>query len=178
MPPMKRFMVAGILNLLVPGTGLILLGRTWLGIALAVWFALGAQVGAFGLLIAPASVPFWISGTALALAALSWLVAQAQLTSRIRFLRDPNLPEEMDALRRLAETAISRGDLAAARSALRVALAVDDADLRIRILWARLLSLDGRTTKARRAWRLAQRLDREHAFATEIRSELQRLETA
>jgi hypothetical protein len=172
MPPVRRFRTAIGMNALVPGTGLIALGRVWLGIALAAWFALGAEVAACGVLIAPASIPRWIAWAAGLLAGAAWLVGQSLLMSHVRTLRDPSLPADLKALRDLAEQALARGDLAAARLSLRVALSVDDSDVATRVLWARLLSKKGSRAKARRAWLEAQELDNQEAFATEIRQAL------
>lgn len=175
MPGVRRFRSAVGMNVLVPGTGLIALGRVWLGVALAAWFALGAEVAACGALIAPASIPRWIAWGAGLLAGVAWLVGQGLLVTHIRTLRDPNLPADLKALRDLAEQALARGDLAAARLSLRVALSVDDSDVPTRVLWARLLSKKGSRAKARRAWLEAQQLDDQEVFATEIRQALERL---
>jgi len=175
MPPVRRFHLAFGMNVLVPGTGLIALGRVWLGIAVAAWFALGAEVAACGALIAPASIPRWIAWATALLATAAWLVGQGLLMTHVRTLRDPNLPDDLKALRDLAEQALARGDLAAARLSLRVALSIDDSDVPTRILWARLLSKKGSRSKARRAWLEAQQLDNQAAFATEIRQALEQL---
>lgn len=167
------FWPAVVMNLLVPGTGLIALGRMWLGIALAVWFALGAEMAIGGLMLAPMSLPAWVALTAGGLAVTAWLVGQGLLVTQIRFLRDPNLPAELQALRELAEDALNRGDLVAAKSSLRVALLIDEADLASRVLWARLLTRQGRRAKARRAWHQAQRLDQKQIFEAEIRQAME-----
>jgi len=163
------------MNGLVPGTGLIALGRMWLGVALAAWFAMAGEVAVCGALIAPMSIPRWITVAAGAVAGAAWLVGQGLLGSHVRLLRDPHLPVELEALRDLAQEALVRGDLAAARSALLVALSIDDADVSARILWARLLSRTGSKAKARRAWLEAQQLDAEQVFSTEIRQALEQL---
>lgn len=174
MPVVKRFWLAIGMNLLAPGAGLVLLGRVWLGVAVAVWFALGAESAALGWLIAPLSFPKWLLLTGAVVAASGWFVGQGLLVGRIRFLLDPNLPAEIGALRRLAETEMAQGRLGAARSALRAALMIDDADLATRILWARLISMQGRSTQARRAWLEAEQLDTDHLFSAEIRQALDR----
>ncbi len=78
------------MNVVVPGTGLILLGRSWLGLAVAVWFGLGSEVAACGMLIAPATIPGAMTMTAACFAGAAWVVGQGLLAARIRFLRDPN----------------------------------------------------------------------------------------
>jgi hypothetical protein len=164
----SRFILSSFMNLLVPGTGLILLGRTWLGVAVAVC----------GAWIAPAVIPAGVTLASAGLAAAAWLVAQGLLISRVRFLRDPNLPAELALLRQMAESAIARGDYRAARSALAVALSIDDADVATRVLWARLLTLTASRSRARRAWLGAARLDSNQEFVDEIRDALSRLQAA
>src|SRR5690606_17477804 len=98
--------------------------------------------------------------------------------ARLRFLNHPRLPEELAILRRLAESSLEHGDLEEARSALLIALSINDCDVATRVLWARLLSASGQRGRARRAWRLAARLDEQQQFAPEIREALQRLDAA
>lgn len=164
------------MNALAPGSGLVLLGRVWLGVALAVWFALAAEAAVLGWLIAPLSFPGWLPAASAGIAAVGWVIGQGLLVSRIRFLCDPELPAEMGALCKLAETEMAAGRLTAARSALRAALLIDDTDLPTRILWARLVSLKGRPAQARRAWLEVEQLDTDHHFSAEIRQALDRLQ--
>ena len=164
------------MNLLVPGTGLIALGRVWLGIALAVWFALGGELAAFGLLIAPLSLPKGMAWCGAALAGLAWSVGQGLLWGRIRFLRDPELPRELKALCELAEAELTQGNLSAARSALEAAMLIDDADLATHVLWARLMTHRGKPSQVRRAWLAAQQLDTQSTYSSEIRQALEQLQ--
>lgn len=175
MPAVRRPGTAILMNLLVPGSGLIVLGRVWLGIALAAWFGLSAEVAVCGWLIAPATIPLGITAGAAVLSALAWLAGQGLIIARIRFLNDPNLAEDLAVLRGLAEMAVDRKDWTAARSALRVALSIDDGDLRTRVLWARFLTLRGKNARARRAWQEVRQLDREQLFAAETQETLDRL---
>lgn len=175
---MNRMVASAVMNVIVPGTGMILLGRTWLGLALAVWFALAAQVALGAVLVAPAMVPPWLVATCTVLAVAAWLLAQGVLIARVRFLRDPGLPEEMTLLRERIEAALDRRDTRTARSLLNLALSIDDNDLATRILWARLLTISGSRARAVRAWRGAARLDTEGHFRREIGEALERLRTA
>jgi hypothetical protein len=86
---MRRFIPAIVMNILVPGTGLMLLGKAWLGLALAVAFGATAEVAACGLLLAPASIPEAINAPAVVLAGTAWLAAQLLLIARIRSLGQP-----------------------------------------------------------------------------------------
>ncbi|HPD31451.1 MAG TPA: hypothetical protein PLL20_15785 [Phycisphaerae bacterium] len=76
-----------LMNLTVPGSGLILLGRAWLGFALAIWFCLAAVIAVSGRYIAPVSIPWGVTAVAAALALMAWLIGQGLLVSRIRCLR-------------------------------------------------------------------------------------------
>src|SRR5262245_36201868 len=137
---MRRILPAIVMNLLVPGTGLILLGREWLGLGLTVAFGVTGELAAMGGLLAPASLPDSITILVIALAVVTWLLAQFFLWARIRFLRDPRLPGDLAALCETAESAIRRNDPESAWHALRLALAMDCTDLHSRVLWARLLT--------------------------------------
>ncbi len=164
------------MNCIVPGTGLIALGRTWLGVALAIWFGLGAEAAACGALIAPASLPTAVTVIGALFAAGAWVLGQGLLLSRIRLLRDPNLRDELAILRRMAEQSLLAGDYRTARSVLLAARSLDDSEVATCILWARLITLTGKRSRARRAWLQAARLDAHHRFAQEIRDALDGLQ--
>ncbi len=175
---MRRDWVACLLNILVPGTGLVWLGRPWLGLSLAVWFALSVEVALCGWLIAPATIPWAITGLAGVLAASAWLVGMAVLMLRLRMLHDRNLDVELERMREHALEAMARGDLRSANAVLRIALSLDDAHLETQILWARVLTELGRKKSARRAWRGASRLDEEDRYGAEIHQAIQKLEAS
>jgi hypothetical protein len=164
----KPWLTSLVLNLLVPGTGLIVLGRPWMGLALTGCFLLGAEVGILALLVVPAVLPFPVAVLGLAWAATVWFMGQILLIRRVRLLRSAELPRQMAILRRLTGWALNRGDYAAARSAIAIALSLDDSDPACQILRARLLSLTGKPASARRAWLLARRLDLRQEHEAEI----------
>jgi len=68
--------MALLLNLLLPGAGLILRRREWVGFLLCLNFGLCGNVALAGLLIAPDSLPLWIVYLAISLATLTWFVSQ------------------------------------------------------------------------------------------------------
>jgi hypothetical protein len=173
MPAVKRFLLPILFNLLVPGTGLVVLGRPWVGVCLAGLFLLGAELGILGLLVTPTSLPQVLSVAALGAAAGIWLAGQILLAARIRFLRGPGLPRELAILHRLAQRAISRSDFGTAQAAIGVALSMDDSDVHSHVLRARILSLTGPRAKAQRAWLLARRLDVGNQHSEEIGSHLE-----
>lgn len=83
---MGKILTIVIMNVTVPGSGLILLGRAWLGFALAVWYCLATVIAVSGRYIAPVSIPWWLTAAAAALALTAWLIGQGLLVSRIRCL--------------------------------------------------------------------------------------------
>lgn len=172
-PSVSRFLLPVLFNVAVPGTGLVALGRPWVGSSLAGSFLLAAEVGILGLLVAPASVSRGVSVAALVAAGVVWLAGQGVLLARIRFVRSAHLPRELAILHRLAERAISRSDLGTAQAAIAVALSMDDTDVQSHLLRARVLTLAGRRSKARRAWLRVKRLDVNHRYAEEIEQNLE-----
>ncbi len=80
--------MAVFMNLTVPGTGLILLGRGWLGFAVAVWFGLAVEVAVCGKLIAPATTAWTMTAASAVLAAAAWLLGQGLLATRVLQLKD------------------------------------------------------------------------------------------
>jgi len=149
---MRKF-IAPWINLLVPGAGLILLRREWLGLVLAVLFCLCAQIGLWGLFIVPASVPGWITGSALAGAGLTWIGAQYTLVIRLRRAFGPGIAREILHLCESAEEAIAAAAYDRAEELLLVALTLNDEDPRVNTLWAQLMTALGRFHHARRAWK-------------------------
>ena len=65
-----------LLNVLFPGSGLVLLRREWLGLVLAFFFATCLSLYIAGTWIAPVVMPVWLVYTCLLLAVLGWGFAQ------------------------------------------------------------------------------------------------------
>ena len=148
-----RKSIAPWINLAVPGAGLVLLRREWLGLVLAVLFCFCAQIALWGLLIVPASIPGWITGSALAGAVLTWIGAQYTLIIRLRRAFGPGIAREIVHLCRSAEEAIAAGAYDRGEELLLVALTLNDEDPRVNTLWAQLMTALGRFRHAHRAWK-------------------------
>lgn len=80
-------MSAWLLNLILPGAGLILARREWLGFLLAIVFGICGNVALAGWFIAPMAFPSWLTGIATVMTVLAWAVAQVLLR---RHLSQPN----------------------------------------------------------------------------------------
>ncbi|MFQ5422379.1 MAG: hypothetical protein ACE5F9_00195 [Phycisphaerae bacterium] len=116
--------MAFFLNMLLPGTGLIVLRREWLGFCLVVLFGMCGHVAVAGWLIAPETIPTRWSGLALALAISAWILAQWLYRRQKLFLKQR--AAGLDILLREARSALQSCDLATARRALESGLALDD----------------------------------------------------
>ncbi|MHC4609438.1 MAG: hypothetical protein ACYS7M_03730 [Planctomycetota bacterium] len=149
-----------IFNLIVPGSGLILLRRDWLGLATALLFTILAEVALLGLLILPATIPPWMTTACLSAALFVWLGAQWRLWVRVRVVTGPAVERELALLRRRSAEAVANEAYAEALDILQVAMTLSDEDVAANIQWAELMTLMGRFRQARRAWRRVLQLDR------------------
>ena len=59
------------------------------------------------------------------------------------------------------------GRFSEARELLQIALAMNDEDLEVHVLWARLLTLTGKFDEARPAWERVIRLDEDGVYRVE-----------
>lgn len=156
---MTRERVARIVNLLVPGSGMILLRREWLGITLAALFTVVAQIAILGYWVVPLDIPRWLTTTGAVVTIAVWLLAQWLVWRRAGLLSAPALASELVELRQRAADALARNDHAEAHRVLLVTLSVDDEDVESAVLWARLMTAMGREDEARRGWRRVLALD-------------------
>lgn len=173
---MRKWLAIGC-NIIVPGTGFIVLQREWLGVSIALVFAMLATVGLWSVFITPASVPDWLAASSLAGAAACWLLAQHVLRTPLRRFRDPAVLREVTRLREQAAERAAGGDYAGADELLNVALTLDDEDVETNLQLAELLTIVGRFGPARRAWLRVGRLDREGAYRRHVAEALRRLPT-
>ena len=67
------------MNLMLPGAGLILARREWLGFLLAIVFGICGNVALAGWFIAPVAIPPWLTGVATVMTLLAWTVSQILL---------------------------------------------------------------------------------------------------
>ena len=169
---MYRKRLAVLSNLIVPGAGLIVLRREWLGFTLAVLFGIVAQIVILGLWIVPHDIPRWVWLAAVMVTIGVWLFAQWRLLIRVRDENSPDFVQELEELRSLAEVALQKEDFDEARRVLLVALKINDEDLAVQVLWARLMGLTEQGKPARVAWKRVKYLDRDDIYASEVAKEL------
>jgi hypothetical protein len=149
--------MAWLLNLVIPGSGLIVQRREWLGGSLAVIFGICGNLALAGWSIAPAAIPTWLTIVAALLAGLTWLLAQI-LSWRLARTRH-RVMTDLTVLLGHARAALERGETDSARVYLESSAALDEDNIDLAVLWARVLAMEGDEAGARRAWRRVQRLD-------------------
>lgn len=170
-----RLTIAAVLNLLLPGSGLILTHRHWLGFVMALLFTACGHVAAIGILIAPEAIPHRLTALATGGAAAIWLNAQYLFFRRVIVLSDRTRTAQIALCHQLADEGVQQGRTEDAWGALDVALTIDDEDLQTHLRRARLYQLLGKPLEARRSWRKVQQLDKQQAFRREMIQALQHL---
>ena len=167
-----RIRLTVLCNLIVPGSGLIVLRREWLGLTAAVLFGVFGQIALLGALLLPATIPSWLTTLSFSAAVFVWLGAQWQLLVRIRTATGPDVERELAFLRERTAEALGRQAYAEAADILRVALTLNDEDLDANLQWAELMTLTGKFRQAARAWRRVLQLDRTNQHTRRAREAL------
>ena len=163
--------MAWLLNLILPGTGLIILRREWLGLTMAIVFAICGNVAMAGTWIAPEAIPADLVRLSLALAVVFWMLSQYLFHRQGRILS--RTAHGVENVLAEARAAMDAGQLALARRALDSGLALDDEHLELRVLRARLFGLEGDEQAMHREWRRVLRLDRRRVYSGEAQTTLQ-----
>ncbi len=133
--------MAWLLNVLLPGAGLIIRRREWLGFSLALVFGINGNVVLAGRLIAPAAIPAWLTLIATGLTCVSWVSAQVLLRRQNLLLA--HRAEGVSVALREVTSALAYDDRAAARLALESGFAMDDENAELHMLRARLCEMEG-----------------------------------
>lgn len=163
-----RLRTAIALNLLLPGSGLILAQREWTGFMLALLFTAGAQITLFGTWIAPGAVANWLTAVGAGAAAAAWVAGQCMLVTSIRTRFGQAREEQISTCFALADEAMKHGKFEEACGAIDVAMTVDDENPETYVRRARLSALIGEYDHAREAWRKVAELDRRKLFHREM----------
>ncbi len=138
----------------------MVLRREWLGLSLALLFALLAQLALCGFLLLPGVIPQGMAVLSAVVAATVWLAAQWLGVVRARAVLGNEAQHAVEVLRDRAAEAMKQRRFAEARKLLQVAFAINDEDFAVYLLWARLMTLTGQFHEARKAWESVLRLDK------------------
>ncbi len=157
-------------NLLLPGTGLVLMRREWLGLALAMVFSISGNVVIAGRWIAPATVPDWMSALALLIGAATWCLSQYLLWRQRRTMELSS--QRIATILAEARRAIEAGNLASALCTLNIGAAIDDEHLELQVLRARVLAQTGDRDASCKLWRWIMKLQDAGRYAAEAENAL------
>ena len=150
--------MALFLNLILSGSGLILRRREWLGLSMAMIFAICGHVAIAGWLIAPEAVPHWLTRLAVLLGVLTWVLSQFLFYRQGRILARMKLG--LASLLSEARRALENDDLTSARRALDNGVMLDDENVELHAMRARLSVMEGDDRGMQAEWRRVLELDR------------------
>lgn len=159
--------VSWLINLIIPGAGLIRSRREWLGASLGLFFGACGNLAVAGAFIAPAAIPAWLTWLSASLAALAWFLSQVLLVRQRAFQRQCD--ENLRDLLRETKTALDGGDVTAALANLKRAAHLDAENVEMHVLWARLYTHEGDREGARRMWQRVLKYDRRRVHEQEAR---------
>ena len=183
------------LNLLVPGTGLVLTGSLAEGLGLGVAFLLAANIAVWATLLTPDDFSAAGRAASLLTATICYLAAQVRLVDALR--RQQVRAAELRRRNALAQAQhyLARGDYASACSALEALADLKSHDLLVAYRLAQALSglseatagHDGSGTtcpgradlrrQALEAWEQVRRLDRDGIYRDQVREALKALDS-
>jgi len=168
----------GTVNLLAPGSGLILAGRIWGGLLIGLIFCVSANIALAASLIAPEELsPRW-RGLWIGIAGGAYVGAQLRLASVLR----RGASQAAAGLRRAALRAVSEALLAdnprVAWGAIQPLLPLAESDLPVAYRVAQILTALDDVDAARAALAHVRKLDRHHIYREQIRQLEQQLRDA
>ena len=156
------------INLLIPGGGLMMIGRVWLGLIIALLFALLANCALAFSLLFPDDVPSWAGGLTTGLAGGTYLGAQLRFAQTVRSRhREAATAHRRQALE-AARACLAAGQYGQAWEAIRPLAAQADRDLLVAYRVAQVLTAKQDVNAALDAWHLVRRLDRHHIYREQI----------
>lgn len=165
---------ARVLNLIAPGVGLILVGSTGLGVAIALGFAVLANLAIVADFVAPddfgTTARAWLNGLALGV----YFGSQVRLAGEIRRRREAQQDTERKRILRQANELLLSGDAEAAWDVLLPIAEQAEHDLVVAVRVAQVL-LAKQDPGAAAAWALVRRLDRHQIYRAQVREAEQRL---
>ena len=159
---------ARVVNFVVPGGGLILLGLTWLGILTVLLFALSANYAVLATFILPDEVSRIWRGLGWGIAAGTYIGAQFRFAHTLReSRRAAEIAQRQQALAE-ARVALAEERLEDAWQALLPIHHLADQDLLIAYRIAQVLTARGDDAGAAAAWSRVRQLDQHRIYYREL----------
>jgi hypothetical protein len=157
-----------LLNLLIPGGGLILIGSETIGALVALLFTAAANFAIVAALLIPDEVPLTWRGLGLGVTIGTYLGAQIRYAQTVRHQRARAARQRRHAALGDARRAVLAGRADEAWQALQPLAEQADRDLVVAYRFAQVLTARGGGVAALAAWRRVRRLDRHRVYRQEI----------
>ena len=175
MNPNAIVSISRLVNLLIPGGGLILIGAEAIGVAVALLFAVAANaVLGSSLLFPDALTPAW-RGLAIGVTLGTYLGAQIRFAQTVRQQQLRSADQQRRMALRDARQALLDDRVQDARNALQPVVDRADDDLPLAYRLAQVLTACGEQVAARAAWRRVRRLDHHKIYRSEVEAAEQTL---
>ena len=170
--------IGRLVNLVVPGGGLILVGSELLGVIVGLLFAATAGFALAATLLIPADVPATWRGLGIGVAIGTYLGAQIRFAQTLRERGAQASAERRRAALRAARSALLEGRVEAAWDSLAPLRDEFESDLVLAYRAAQVLTARGDGSAALVAWRRVRRLDRHRVYRREVLENEQALSSA
>lgn len=166
-----------LINYLVPGGGLILVGASISGVLSALLFTLSLSAALIGLLLFPDDLPQPWSGLSLGVALGTYFGAQWRYAQTMRSRADQAYSDLRRQVQQRVRQALLDDRPADAWKIVQPFMTEVECDLSLAFLVAQVLTRKGDEQAALHAWRRVRRLDRHRIYYREIREHETALKT-
>jgi hypothetical protein len=157
-----------LVNLVVPGGGLILIGSAASGVLLAALFTVTAAFAIVSNLLFPDDFASAWRGLGIGVALGTWLGAQLRLAQSVRRQRERAAGKLREATLRDVRAELLAGRFDDAWRAIQPMIHRADDDLALACRLAQVLTARESPVAARAAWRRVRRLDRHRIYRQEV----------
>ncbi|MBN2447985.1 MAG: hypothetical protein JXO22_14735 [Phycisphaerae bacterium] len=155
---------AKVLNLFVPGGGLILLGRAWSGVTVGLLFAACANLAVTSTLLFPDDFSALVQGLSIGVSGGAYFGAQIRLLYCLRELRHVDADHVRDTALRDVHALLAEGQPLDALAALEPIRHLAQNELLVAYRLAQALTAAGHGVEAIEAWEVVRRLDHHHLY--------------
>ncbi|MBU0641267.1 MAG: hypothetical protein KKB50_20605 [Planctomycetes bacterium] len=166
---------ARCVNLVMPGGGLILLGRVSSGVLIGLLFAVSANLAVWTTLLVPDNASLWVTGLCVGVSGGTYLGAQLRLTQTVRAQQRAAAAAARRQALRDVRAHIQAGDTERALLALEPIAAQAEYDLFVAYRLAQVLTMAGDARGAHTVWQWVRRLDTDRLYGDEARRNEQTL---
>lgn len=166
---------ARLINLVIPGGGLILIGSEVVGTLIALLFAVVANFAVAAGLLFPDDLSATARNLGIGVALGTYLGAQIRYAQTVRYRREVGQERQRRAALHAARAALERGRADEAWQALEPIADRAEDDLLVAYRVAQVLTARGAGRDAATAWQRVQRLDRHRIYRREVIASARRL---